>query len=183
MAIRSVTSQLEPLLYGSTTHNRTAGNTGITGLESTLQGVLNGNTGLGLAVSNAFNTAYNGMLSPLDSFLGMSSSQSNVHLTDHRANEPVRLAIHANWLRQRLQQRVRDRRGISRVRRLRARPPLISIPTTEPALTTWSRRSPKTSASVIRRTPLILAEAYSHNGAESAILDQTWRSVLASVSW
>ncbi len=45
-----------------------------------LQGVLNGNTGLGSAVSNAFNTAYNSMLSPLDSFLGLSSSQSNFTL-------------------------------------------------------------------------------------------------------
>ena len=86
----SVASQLDPLLFGTTTAGTTGttSGTGITSLASSLQNVLNGNTGLSSAVSNAFNTAYNSMLSPLDSFLGLSSSQSNVTLPTSGLTNP-----------------------------------------------------------------------------------------------
>ena len=66
----NVVSQIQPMLFGSATN--------LNSLWSSLQNLSFGSTGFDSAVTSAFNTGFNNLLTPVNSFLGMATqSQSN----------------------------------------------------------------------------------------------------------
>jgi hypothetical protein len=66
----TVASKIQPVLFGSVTN--------LPSLESSLQNLSFGSTGFASAVASAFNTGFNSLLAPINSFLGMATQgQSN----------------------------------------------------------------------------------------------------------
>jgi hypothetical protein len=61
----NVASQIQPMLFGSTTN--------LNSLSSSLQNLSFGSTGFDSAVNSAFNTGFNNLLTPVNSFLGMAT--------------------------------------------------------------------------------------------------------------
>jgi hypothetical protein len=66
----NVVSQIQPMLFGSTTN--------LNSLSSSLQNLSFGGTGLDSEVTSVFNTGFNNLLTPVNSFLGIATQgQSN----------------------------------------------------------------------------------------------------------
>ncbi len=74
-----VIAQLQPMLFGSTSN--------LTSLASSLQNLSFGSSGFNSAVTNAFNTGFSNLLSPINSFLHM-QGQSSVSLPTSGLTSP-----------------------------------------------------------------------------------------------
>jgi hypothetical protein len=78
----NVATQLQSLLFGTGTGTGTGIGTGTSSLASALQGLSFGSSDVNSAITNAFNTGFSNLLSPINSFLGLQSQSNSTLPTD-----------------------------------------------------------------------------------------------------